>query len=256
MNNKIYKIEEAGFGWIYHYFVFMLGALKDVDLSNKINVCFDNENYTSYQKESFKILSDVINVVPKTNIFEFLPSVKPLHGDNNSINPFVDHNTYHFLRELFLSRIENDFDTTEYDKIYIRRSRSHFCEGNVGDGYIRRRQIVNENELVESLEKIGIKSIFFEDYTVSEKIQIFNNASLVVAPQSGALTFSLFANKNIDIVEIYPSNPHQPCGQHRDICRALNIPFRRFIDVQKVDNLDNMLVHPSNLNNFILKKYI
>lgn len=254
MSDKIYKIEEAGAQFIYHYMIFMLGALKDVDLSNKINVCFDNENYTSYQKESFEILSDIINIVPKNDTCEILPSIKPLHNNNGSTNPVVDPSVYPFLRELFLSRIKNNFDIIEYNKIYIRRSRSHLCEGNkfdTGIPYARRRQIINEDELVESLKKIGIKSIFFEDYTVSEKIQIFNNASLVVAPQSGGLIFSLFANKNTDIVEIYPPNPHQMCGQYRDICRVLNIPFRRFIDVQKVDNLDNMLVHPSNLNKFI-----
>lgn len=254
MTDKIYKIEEAGAQWIYHYMVLMLGSLKDVELLNKINVCFDNENFTSYQKQTFEVLSDIINVVPKTNNFKLLSSIKPLHNNNGSGQPFVDHNVYHFLRKLFLSRVGNDFDTTEYDKVYIRRSRSHLCVGNKGDNNVRRRQVINEDELVQSLNKIGIKSIFFEDYTVSEKIQIFRDASLVVAPQSGGLVFTLFANKDIDIIEIYPPNPHQFCDQYIDICRALNIPFRRFTDIKKVDGLDNMIVDISNLNNFILKK--
>ena len=75
-----------------------------------------------------------------------------------------------------------------------------------------------------------------------------------MSPQSGGLVFTLFANKDVDIVEICPPNPHQFCDQYVDMCRALNISFRRFIDVQKVDGFDNMLVNSSNLNNFILKK--
>ena len=128
------------------------------------------------------------------------------------------------------------------------------CEGNREDNNARRRQIVNENEVVESLEDIGIKPIFFEDYTMSEKIQIMNNASLVVAPQSGGLTFSLFANHNTDIVEIYPPNPHQYCDQYIDVCRALNIPFRRFTDVAKLDMYDNMVVDSRKLVEFIFNK--
>ena len=257
MSDKVYKIDDGGVNIMWHYFVFMLGALKDIDLSSKINLCFDNENYFSHQRESFEILSDIINVVPNTDNYQSLPFVKPFNCSNGDGRPLVDYSVYAFVRELFLSRVGNDFDTTEYSKIYIRRSRSHLSDLNKNDGVFpnaRRRQIVNEDELVESLKKIGIKSVFFEDYTISQKIQIARDASLIVAPQSGALTFLLFASMSTSVVEIYPPNPHQYCDQHIDVSRALNIPFRRFSDVQKVDQWDNMLVNPSNLNNFILEK--
>ena len=80
----IYKIEEAGKTWIFHWIVLMLGALKDIDLSQRVDVCFDREDFNSYQKESFEILSDVINVVPNTCDWVLLPSVKPLDFSNNS----------------------------------------------------------------------------------------------------------------------------------------------------------------------------
>jgi hypothetical protein len=249
-----YKIEEAGRGWICHWVVFMLGSLKQLDLSQRRDFCFDHEDFTAYQKESFEILSDIMNVVPNTCDWKLLPNVKPVDGKNGSGLPFVEHDTYHFLRDLFLSRIDNVFDTSEYDKIYICRSKSHLCRGNHEDNSARRRQIVNESEVIKSLEDIGIRPIFFEDYTMSQKIQIMRDASLVVAPQSGGLTFTLFANKDIDIVEIYPPNPHQYCDQYIDICRALKIPFRRFYDVSKVDYNDNMIVDPKLLSDFILKK--
>jgi len=250
----IYKIEEAGAQWIFHWIALMLGALKDVDLSNKIDICFDMEDYLSYQKESFEILSDVLNVVPKTDDVQLIPSVKPLDFTNNSGLPLIDHSTYYFLRELFNSRVEDNFDTTGFEKIYICRGRAHLLLGNVQDGNARRRQIINENEVVESLEKIGIRPIFFEDYTMRQKIQIVRKATQIVAPQSGGLTFTIFANKNADVVEIYPPNPHQYCDQYIDVCRALNISFRRFIDVAKIDQYDNMVVDSTKLAEFILKK--
>ena len=240
----VYKIQAAGGDFIYHWFVYMMGSLRDIDLSKKVDICFDDENLISYQKETLEILSDVINVVPNTCDSTLIESVPNIEG-------VVDPNVYSFLREIFLSRIKDNFDTTEYDKIYIRRDKSHLCEGNLADNSARRRQIINEQELVDRLSHEGIKSIYFEDYTVSQKIQIFKNASLVVAPQSGGLIFSLFANKNIDIVEIYPPDPHQYCDHYINICNAMNIPFRRFKNVTKVDGRDNMIVDPEKLSNFI-----
>ena len=49
----IYKIEEAGKTYIFHWIVLMLGALKDIDLTQKVDVCFDREDFNSYQIESF-----------------------------------------------------------------------------------------------------------------------------------------------------------------------------------------------------------
>lgn len=246
----IYKIEEAARGFIYHWFVYMIGALKQIDLSSKVDICFDREDYTAYQKETFEILSDVINVVSNDCEYTLLPSIKPIDATNNSNIDHVDVSTYSFLRELFLSRVD-EFDTSEYKKIYIRRNRSHLCEGNVGDNYIKRRQIINEDELVQELEKDGFKCINFEDYTVSQKVRIFNNADIVLAPQSGGLVFSLFAGDNTRVIEIYPSNPHQYCDQYLHICKNLNIEFTRYYDIAKIDHLDNMIVPPDKLISYI-----
>ena len=228
----------------------MVGALKNVDLSSKIDVCFDAQDYTAYQKETFELLSDLINVVPYTENCTLIPHNKPTDISNNSGRFHVDPTTYPFLRELFLSRV-GGFDTTGYENIYICRSKAHLCEGNRNDKNIKRRHILNESKLVESLEKQGFKAIHFEDYTVSEKVQIFNNAKRVIAPQSGGLVFSLFASPTTEIVEIYPPNPHQYCDQYIDICRVLGISFKRFTDVVKVDRCDNMTVQPDQLINFI-----
>jgi len=251
----VYRIEEGGRSFITHWFINMLAALKDVDLSEKIDICFElNFTKEPYQKESLDILSDVINVVPNTSDSILLPCNKTINRRNGG-GSHKDPRSYIFLRELFLSRIENNFDTTGYEKIYIRRNKSHLCEGNVFENSIRRRQIVNEDEFVEKLKEQGIKSIYFEDYSVSEKIQIFNKASLVVSPQSGGLVFSLFANPKCKIVEILPPNPHQYCDQYLSICKALEIDYTRFSSVAKIDHNDNMSVPVETLSKFVEDYY-
>lgn len=247
-----YKIEEAGRDFIYHWFVYMIGALKQLDLSSKVNICFDREDYISYQKETFKILDDIVNIVPNDGNFIFLSSIRPIDATNNSGINHVDVSTYSFLRELFLPRVSG-FDTSKYKKIYIRRNRSHLCEGNVRDNNIKRRQIINEEELVSELKKVGFNCINFEDYSVEQKIQIFNSADVVLSPQSGGLVFSLFANEKTKIIEIYPPNPHQYCDQYIDICKNLNIEFYRYSNVKKNDHHDNMYVDTLPLIDFISK---
>jgi hypothetical protein len=247
-----YKIEEAGKSFIYHWFVYMVGSLKQVDISSKIQVCFDRDDYTSYQIETFEILNDIIEVVPNDENFTLIPSIKPIDITNNSGRNHVDPDVYFFLRNLFLSRIGN-FDTSEYGRIYIRRNKSHLCEGNREDNNVKRRQILNEDELVEDLEKLGFKAINFEDFTVSEKVKLFNDAKIVVSPQSGGLIFSLFANMKTKIIEIYPPNPHQYCDQYIDICRNLGISFERYIDVSKLDHYDNMVISSSDFVQYLTK---
>lgn len=247
-----YKIEEAGRDYIYHWFVYMVGALKQIDISSKIDIYFDTNNCTAYQKETFDILSDFVNLTYDDSNYILIPSIKPIDATNNSNIDHVDISTYSFLRELFLSRITQT-DKNIYEKIYIRRNRSHLCEGNMRDNNARRRQIVNEDELILGLEKIGFKCINFEDYTVSEKIRMFNNAKIILSPQSGGLVFSLFADQKTKVIEIYPPNPHQYCDQYFHICKNLNINFTRYCDVEKVDYYDNMKVNVSSLIDFVSK---
>jgi len=249
-----YKIEHAGGDFIFHWFVLMLGALKQIDLSSKVDVCTDYDGkYTVYQKETFQILDDIINLVPDNGDSQFLPSIKCLGAKNDSGIHTVDPTVYTFLRDLFLSRLHRmkKFDTFEYEKIYIRRNKSHLCEGNKQDNSAKRRQIINEDELVKGLQELGIKCINFEDYSVSEKIQIFQDSKWIIAPQSGGLVFSLFSGPSTSIIEIYPPDPHQYCDHYIDICNVLNVPFYRYKNVQKVDYYDNMIVESSEFIKYL-----
>ena len=243
---RVYKLEECGRSYIGHWFTMMLASLKDVDLSEKIQLCFDLD-YTNepYQKESLDILSDVIEVVPKTSNAIFLPGNKIQTGSQE------EYQSYIFLRELFLSRMQNDFDTSEYDKIYIRRNKSHLCEGNIFAKSERKRQIVNEDELVEKLSEKGIRALNFEDYSVSQKIQIFNNASLVIAPNGGGLVFSLFAGLQTKIVELNPQQSRSDNSHYEFISKGLKTDFNAYRRCQNIDAKDNMKIDIEDFINYL-----
>ena len=247
---QVYQIEECGRSYIGHWFQIMLPSLQHVVVENdseKIKLCFKLD-YTkeSYQKESLDILSDIIEVVPLDPNAILLPTTDIMTGSKEEFEG------YNFIRELYLSRIKNDFDISEYKKIYIRRNRSHLCEGNEMVGNEKRRQILNEDDLVNKLDHMGIKAINLEDYSVSQKIQIFNNASLIVGPNGGGLVFSIFAGLSTKIIEINPRITERDSRHYQFISKALGLDLSSYNKAERLDG-DNMLIDVDDVIKFIGK---
>ena len=95
-------------------------------------------------------------------------------------------------------------DFNLYDKIYISRRTwiNDKKNDNIGTNYTLRRKLMNEDELVEKLEKKGFKEIFGENLTMNEKILIFNSAKVVIGAIGGTITNCIFCNKNALIIPI------------------------------------------------------
>jgi hypothetical protein len=254
---KTYCIEESGKGFIGHWFWFMLGALKNVPEfgKEKIQLCFVDDRYPQYMLETFELLSDKIELVPYTDNSIHLENIKPYDGHHNGFDfpPFIDPTVYTFLREIFFSSID-DMSIGGYDRIYIRRNQSHLSLGNAIDiacSNIRRRQILNEDELVERLSQLDFKILSLEDYHIRDKIRIFNNASVILGPNGGGMVYTFASQPGTKYIEILPSDPHQYIDQYRHVCKALNLEFYRFQDVMKEDRLDNMTVNIDSLISYL-----
>lgn len=94
--------------------------------------------------------------------------------------------------------------SNRFDKIYISR-RTWLKKNrnkNIGTDYTLRRQLTNEDELVEQLSSYGFKEIFCEDLNMSKKIELFKNAKYVVGPIGGGMCNLLFSNKNTKVLSI------------------------------------------------------
>lgn len=252
---KIYCIEEAGKGWIGHWFWYMVGALNKIPEfgKEKIKVCFLDEDWTAYQLETFEILKDKLEVLPYTPNHIYIEHHHPIHSQNGIEISHIDPSVWIFVKNLFLSSI-GDTKIEGYDRIYIRRNLSHLSQGNEKDTAcknIRRRQIINEDQLVERLKDLDFKIINLEDYHTRDKIRIFNNASVILGPNGGGMCFTFMAQPRTKYIEILPANPHQYIDMYRDMCREFNLEFHRFSDVKKEDNLDNMSVNIDSLISYV-----
>ena len=79
------------------------------------------------------------------------------------------------LRNIFIKD-----NSKAYDKIYIS------CK------YASTRKIVNEEELIEKIEKLGFKVIYLELSSPYEQARLFNKAKIIVRPHgSGFITLFL-----------------------------------------------------------------
>jgi capsular polysaccharide biosynthesis protein len=276
MIKYIFHIEDRGHVFLYHWLFFMIGGLKNIinnklikgndgggiieqniELFNKNNntppyyIYFsyiDNNNFLDYQIDTLKIIKDTFIIIDKNKI-----SSNDIIINNYGELTINTIDNLLFLKNLFLSNIDKKLlnNKFNFDYIYIRRDRSHFCVGNKNENYIKRRHILNEEKLCNKLKIYNYDCIYLEEYSLIDKINIFTNAKQIISPNSAALSFIIFCNIECKIIEINTKNPHQIYNQYENITNILNIPYQRYINVNKVDQLDNMNIDIDHFINFI-----
>lgn len=68
------------------------------------------------------------------------------------------------------------------------------------------RRLLNEDEIATDLSKLGFEIIFIENMTVREQIDLFQQASWIVAPSGSALLNLIFAGQNVKLLVLVQSN--------------------------------------------------
>jgi len=79
------------------------------------------------------------------------------------------------------------------NRIYISRAKS--------SNNVKKRHILNEDELVQVLNKFGFQVYQLEEYSLVDKIELFYDAEIVVGAYGGGLTHVLFSDK-VKILEL------------------------------------------------------
>jgi hypothetical protein len=287
MNNRvIFYVENRGKDWIFHWMIYVIAGLRYINTNlsrngngcnwgslwapnintekernihlydpSKVNppfyICFKNaEKFLDFQNQTLDLIKDEFSLVMESDI-------KPddivvfNYGEKILDNPYhISLDGYKFIKNLFLSKVNLENSKHKNKKYYLSRSKSHLLDANRNDSNARRRQILNEIELSQKLKEFGIETIFLEDYEIKEKIDIFNNSDLIISPNSGGLTFTIFSTENTKIIEINVENPNQISHQYRDQCHALNIPYYKYT-TQKLDGDDNMTIDVKDFCYFI-----
>ena len=131
---------------------------------------------------------------PNCEIVE-VPSDRLYSVENYIFTSFLTFPYSAYIPKFYLDILkENVFPTRERRKskrIFISRQKA------------LRRNILNEKELSNRLEEYGFKTYHLEDMHISDKIELFYDAEMVVSPTSSGLA-SLLYTKNIPVVELFP----------------------------------------------------
>lgn len=116
------------------------------------------------------------------------------------------------LRNLYTNhyQVSNIDDSSE--RIYISR------------GKTQKRKIINENELINVIEKYGFRTIHFEDHTFEEQVKIALGTRFLISNHGGGLSNILFMRSGSKMIELRKAGDnHNNCFYSLASC--LNIDY-------------------------------
>jgi hypothetical protein len=222
-NDKIDKICNTPvfyFGYnvdnYYHYLYDTLPYLISFfEIKNKLPNLKLLINYPNKQKSEFynfvieflKILGiEDYLVFDENTLYDdmYISSSYTHDGKSNKPPRKEIYDFFKFIVELVKNK--NPYKTLP-SKIYIsRRTWIHNDYSNIGTNYTTRRKLINEDELVYELEKLGFVEIFTENLSTEEKILLFYNAEIVVSPIGGGIANIVFSNEKTKVYPILSPN--------------------------------------------------
>jgi tetratricopeptide (TPR) repeat protein len=179
------------------YFHWMFDVITRFDLLQRsglieiIDKFVVNASDSSYQAETLEILG-----IPQDKLLEsrcnlhitadklIVPSIS--YDGSGAVSKWK----CEFLKQRFLNE-QQPLNTDYSERIYISRQQASY------------RQIVNDKEVLQYLEKFGFRSVKLETMSVPEQAACLAAAKIVVAPHGGGLTNLVFCSPGTKVIEIF-----------------------------------------------------
>lgn len=241
-DGKIAVIGTSGANIYYHWMIDIiprLGLILKKYSISEIDYFVTEFGNLPFQLETLEQIGISIDrILPSNNTWNFhikckeliLPSlVSPL----DQVTKFqID-----YLRLIYKDFIEYKVQT---QRIYISRKK------------VGRREIINENELLEFLSKYGFKTVYCEDLKVIEQVKLFSISSFIVCSHGSALLNIAFCHPQTVIVDIFNESHINPCYWLMSKINQLNYYYykAKAIPIDHNFRNDNSLL---DMNDF--KKY-
>jgi capsular polysaccharide biosynthesis protein len=137
------------------------------------------------------------------------------------------------------------------DNIYIsRRTWIHNNFDNIGTNYTQRRKLINEDELVKELNKLGYIEVFCENLDTSQKINLFKNAKNVIGIVGGGMCNLLFSPPSVNTYCIVSPYFLDINNRFKYSMEHTNIKYYNETNIYKTTDIP-MFVRIKTNNNFI-----
>lgn len=181
------------------YFHWMFDVLPRLELLQMSKIKIDKyvvNKEKRFQRESLEILqvdpAKIISPSNETHLEAGELVVPSLPGTIGRVTP----KSCKFLRSNFLRDLPND-NPTRF--LYITRK----------DALTRR--VANEAEIIDCLRHFDFEVIELENRSVSEQVELFADARMIVGPHGAGLTNLVFAQAGAAIIEFMPETYFNPC---------------------------------------------
>lgn len=186
-----------------NYFTWMCHVLPCIQLLRQGGIDMESvdkfaihTSHKSYQVETLKLLD-----IPTDKIISIKEKEHP-HIQAQSLivpSPIIARNTNElrvtkwgcqFLRNEFLNEkiLAKSSDSL---RIYISRKKAKL------------RQVINEVQVMEFLQKFGFKSVVLESLPVLEQVALLAKAEVVISPHGAGLTNIMFCAPGTKVIEIF-----------------------------------------------------
>ena len=183
--------------YLYTYLV-----LKESNPTIKLLINYPNKDKNSLYKFNeeflYKIVSkDDIIIHASKNIYKNMyVSTSLTHGGFSNKPPRKEiYQIYEIIKNnINYDNINEIYKKPEFKRFYIsRRTWLNEDRTNIGTDYTSRRKMINENDLVNELDKKCFREVFTENLNTDEKLYLFSNADLIVGSIGGGMANLLFS---------------------------------------------------------------
>ena len=181
---------------LIYYIPRIMTLLKNKEILSSVD-------YILFNKSLPKYFYDLVNEILKIHEIkkELILIDKKLYLLKESYCPSFTGRIYNleenvkFWNKYYINIIEKNSTNDETnDKIYISREDSN------------NRKIINEDELVSNLKKIGFKSITLSKLDIFKQMQLFRNAKVIVGYHGAGFVNILFSKRNTKVIELFPNS--------------------------------------------------
>lgn len=155
--------------------------------------------------EEIKVICSELTEVEKF----FLPKLLPENAKILSLDCEKNYLIQNLIYPSFLTKINSAYLPAEYLNFFIQRVCPHSSRKKDKRIFISRkdaamRRILNEEELLETLEKYNFQQYVLEQMTIEEQIELFYDAEVVIGSHGAGFSNILFSEK-IHVIELFPS---------------------------------------------------
>jgi capsular polysaccharide biosynthesis protein len=204
-----------------NYFHWLFDALPRIHLLKKAG-WFDSVDWfivpsykTNYQKASLKMVGvDEDKVIEGHENTHIQPDILIASTECRKHNHIPDW-VCNFLRDSAFNTLSpSDFETP-YPYLYISREDASY------------RQVENEPELINMLEKFGFKKVLLGPLSFEDQVKLFASAKMIVTPHGAGLANLVFCQKGTEVIELF--SPDYISSLYYDLANKAELKYHYLI---------------------------